>query len=74
MSPQNLNINSQNECNKSASEMLSDFILSEAKRLLLYSDKNIFEIAYSLFFKDNSHFTKYFKRLTGYTPSNYKKQ
>lgn len=71
-SPQNLNTICRNECGKSASEVLSDFILSEAKRLLLYTDKTITEIAYSLSFKDNSHFTKYFKRHIGYTPSNYK--
>lgn len=71
-SPQNLNINCKNECNKSSSEVLSDYILSEAKRLLLYSNKNISEIAYSLSFKDNSHFTKYFKRHVGITPTNYK--
>ncbi|APY10587.1 hypothetical protein BWZ22_04750 [Seonamhaeicola sp. S2-3] len=71
-SPQNLNASCRNECGKSASEVLSDFILSEAKRLLLYTDKTITEIAYSLSFKDNSHFTKYFKRHVGFTPSTYR--
>lgn len=71
--PQNLSINCRIESGKSASEILSNYILSEAKRLLLYSNKNISEIAYSLSFKDNSHFTKYFKRHVGITPSNYKK-
>ena len=71
-SPQNLNTNCRNESNKSASEILSDFILSEAKRLLLYTEKNISEIAYSLPFRDNSHFTKYFKRHVGKTPSQFK--
>lgn len=71
-SPQNLNTNCRNESGKSASEILSDFILSEAKRLLLYTEKNISEIAYSLSFRDNSHFTKYFKRHVGKTPSEFK--
>ncbi|MDN3664591.1 helix-turn-helix domain-containing protein [Algibacter miyuki] len=71
-SPQNLNTNCRNECDKSASEILSDFILSEAKRLLIYSEKNISDIAYSLSFRDNSHFTKYFKRHVGQTPSEFK--
>ncbi|MEC3906691.1 helix-turn-helix domain-containing protein [Tamlana sp. 2201CG12-4] len=73
-SPQNLNINCRNECSKSASEVISEFILREAKRLLLYTNKNISEIAYSLSFKDNSHFTKYFKRHVGHTPSNFKNE
>ncbi|WP_158845732.1 AraC family transcriptional regulator [Algibacter sp. L1A34] len=71
-SPQNLNKSCRTECNKSASEILSDFILSEAKRFLLYTEKNISEIAYSLSFRDNSHFTKYFKRHVGKTPSEFK--
>ncbi|TXE09683.1 helix-turn-helix domain-containing protein [Seonamhaeicola algicola] len=73
-SPQNLNTSCRNECGKSASEVISDYILSEAKRLLLYTDKTITEIAYTLSFKDNSHFTKYFKRHIGFTPSAYKLQ
>ncbi|WP_405293772.1 helix-turn-helix domain-containing protein [Algibacter sp. Ld11] len=71
-SPQNLNTSCRNESNKTASEVLSNFILSEAKRLLLYTEKNISQIAYTLSFRDNSHFTKYFKRHVGKTPSEFK--
>lgn len=67
--PQNLNAFCRKESNQSATEVLSEFIIGEAKRLLLYTDETIIEISYSLDFKDNSHFTKYFKRYTGITPN-----
>jgi AraC family transcriptional regulator, transcriptional activator of pobA len=66
--PQNLN----NACRKavgwSATEVLEDFLLGEARRLLLYTNGTVAEIAFALDFKDPSHFGKYFKRLSGQTP------
>lgn len=66
--PQNLNAVCRKESKQSAADVLSEFIIDEAKRLLLYTDLTITEISYSLGFKDNSHFTKYFKRYTGNAP------
>ncbi|WP_152286119.1 AraC family transcriptional regulator [Flavicella marina] len=66
--PQNLNTICKKESNVSASTLLSEFIISEAKRLLWYSNLSIQEIAYTLPFKDNSHFSKFFKRSVGVTP------
>jgi len=54
--------------NQSATEVLAGFIVSEAKRLLLYTSNTISEIAFKLEFIDASHFIKYFKRTTGQTP------
>lgn len=71
-SPQNLNAICRKENNQSATEVLSESIISEAKRLLLYTDVTITQISYSLDFKDNSHFTKYFKRYTGITPNTFR--
>jgi len=45
----------------------------EAKKLLLYSDKSILEIASMLNYHDQSHFTKSFKNVFGATPGSYKK-
>lgn len=67
--PQNLNAICRKENNMSATEFLSEHIVIEAKRLLIYTDLTVIEVAYSLGFSDNSHFTKYFKRFTGKTPS-----
>lgn len=70
--PQNLNAICRRESNQSATEVLSEFIIGEAKRLLLYTDLTVTEISYSLDFKDNSHFTKYFKRYTSITPNSFR--
>jgi AraC family transcriptional regulator, transcriptional activator of pobA len=66
--PQNLNAVCRKAVNQSAADVLAESIVEEAKRLLLYTDQRISEIAFSLSFKDPSHFVKYFKRHTGDTP------
>ena len=65
--PQNLNAICRKEYDKSASDIISEHIIKEVKRRLLYTNDAISDIAYSLDFKDSSHFTKYFKRYTGET-------
>lgn len=71
-SPQNLNLACKKEINVSASIVLSEFIINEAKRLLIYTDSTVAEIAFILSFNDPSHFIKYFKRFTDITPQNYR--
>lgn len=58
--------------NKSTNEIISDRLLIECKRQLLYSNNNITKIAYDLGFEDNSYFTKFFKKLTDLTPKEYR--
>lgn len=67
-SPQNLSAICRKSAGVSAAEVIADFVLSEAKRLLIYTDKTISEIAFQLGFKDPSHFVKYFKRHALTTP------
>ena len=71
--PQNINAACQKSIQKSAKEVLAEFVLNEAKRLLLYTDKTVSEISFSLDFSDSSHFGKYFKRLVGCTPHTFRK-
>jgi AraC-like DNA-binding protein len=66
--PQNLNAICRKETGQSSAEILSEHIINEAKRFLLYTDFTISEIAHRLDFKDNSHFSKYFKRHVEQTP------
>ncbi|MCX6313608.1 MAG: helix-turn-helix transcriptional regulator [Sphingobacteriales bacterium] len=66
--PQNLNTSCRKSVNQPAAEILAEHIISEAKRLLYYTSNTVSEIAYALDFTDPSHFVKYFKRYTGYTP------
>ncbi|MEP6750246.1 MAG: helix-turn-helix domain-containing protein [Bacteroidota bacterium] len=67
--PQNINAACQKSIQKPAGEVLSDFVLNEAKRLLIYTDKTISEIAFDMEFTDPSHFVKYFKRAVSCTPN-----
>lgn len=56
-------------------ETLTDFILKEkveeGKRLLRYSDKSLPAISSYLGFSSQSHFSRVFKKYTGYTPKEY---
>ncbi|WP_294819179.1 AraC family transcriptional regulator [uncultured Flavobacterium sp.] len=70
--PQNLNAACQRAAGKPALDILHDFVLNEAKRLLLYTDKKSSEIAYLLNFNDPSHFVKFFKRNLGKTPKDFR--
>lgn len=70
--PQNINAACRKAVNKPAAEVLSDFIMNEAKRLLLYTDKTVSEISFTLNFSDPSYFVKYFKRLYGDTPQSFR--
>ncbi|MFF5380844.1 helix-turn-helix domain-containing protein [Pedobacter suwonensis] len=58
----------------SASELIRNRIILEAKRLLINDQKNIAEIAYHLGFEDNSYFGKFFKKHEGMTPDGFKRQ
>lgn len=68
-SPQNLNAACRKSGGESAAQVLAGFIISEAKRLLIYTEMTVSEIAMQMDFKDDSHFVKFFKRHTGQTPN-----
>lgn len=73
-SPQNLSANCKTNADLTASQVLAGYIIKEAKRLLFYTANSISEVAFDLGFSDKSNFSKYFKRYTGMTPSEFKKQ
>lgn len=56
----------------SAAEWIDRYVIMEAKRLLKFSNMSIQEVAYHLNFSTQSFFGKYFKHLTGMSPSEYK--
>lgn len=72
-SPQNITVSCRKVVDKPATEVLAEFILGDAKRLLLYTRKTISEISFDLDFNDSSHFVKFFKRYTGLTPAVFRK-
>lgn len=55
---------------------LTDFILKEkteeAKRLLCYSEKSLLNISNYLGFSSQSHFSRVFKKYSGYSPGEYR--
>ncbi len=58
---------------RSAASWIDHFVLMEAKNLLRYSGRNIQQIAFALNFSNQSSFGKYFKHLTGMSPTEYQK-
>jgi len=58
---------------KHASDWIREHILLEAKALLKSTDINLKNISELLCFCTPSHFGRFFKRYTGYTPYEYKK-
>ncbi len=57
---------------KTPHQIIHERVALEAKRLLLFSDKNSKEIAYDLGFDEPSHFSKFFKKIVGATPTEFK--
>ena len=72
ISPKHLSAVIKQISGRSAAEWIDEYVILEAKNLLRYSTMNIQEIAYYLNFTTQSFFGKYFKRLTGMTPGQYR--
>jgi AraC family transcriptional activator of pobA len=54
---------------KTPLQVIHERVISEAKRLLYYTDKSIKEIADDLGFEDVANFSKFFKNVTTKSPS-----
>lgn len=59
---------------KTTNEILQEKNILEIKRLLLYTNLTITEIAEQMNFADQSYFTKYYKKCTGQTPLQYRSE
>ncbi len=75
----NIHPNCLNEISKlssgqTASEVIYIRIISETKKLILSTDKSFKEIAYKLGFDDPAYFSRYFKKHTGMTLSQYQSE
>lgn len=58
---------------KAPKTIIDDCLCNEAKQLLLSSDRTVQEIAYGLGFNSQAHFSKFFRKMTGIAPSEYRK-
>ncbi len=73
VTPNYLNALCQDLLQKPAGELIRERVLLEAKRLLVNRSQDIAGIAYSLGFKDNSYFSRFFRKYTGRSPEDFRK-
>jgi AraC family transcriptional activator of pobA len=73
LSPQHLSTTVKKVTGKTLTEIISTLVIHDAQAKLRSSELTIQEIAYSLNFPDISFFGKYFKRYTGMSPKQYRK-
>lgn len=59
---------------KTAQHVIHDLIVSEARRLLLYQQLTVKEVAYQLGFNDPFYFSNFFKKFTGESPKAFQQQ
>ncbi len=71
ISPKYLSLIIKQSTGRSAAEWIDDYVILEAKNLLRFSGKNVQQIAYELNFSNQSSFGKYFKHLTGMSPTKF---
>jgi AraC-like DNA-binding protein len=57
---------------KPAGEIIRQRILLEAQRLLSHTEMSVSEVAYSLNFQDPAYFSRFFRRLTGHSPGEFR--
>ncbi len=55
-------------------QVIRERIALEGKRLILYTDRSASEIAYELGFEEPAHFSRFFKKMVGKSPSEFKKE
>lgn len=72
MTTRNLNLICQKILQQSVSEILETRKLTEAKNLLITTDKTISEIGYEIGFKEKTYFTHAFKKKVGMTPTEFR--
>lgn len=58
---------------KTPQQIILDRLMLESKRLIHFTDKQNQEIAHELGFNDPAHFSRFFKKMTQMTPSEYRK-
>lgn len=74
ISSKHLNRITKSNINKTASELISDRIILEAKRKIVHSKISLSEIAYSLGYEDYAYFSRIFKQKEQISPSEFLKK
>lgn len=74
ISSKHLNRITKTTLNKTTTELITERVLLEAKRLIVHSKNSLSNIAEILGYEDYSYFSKVFKLKTGTTPIKFKKR
>ncbi|MBC3784727.1 helix-turn-helix domain-containing protein [Spirosoma utsteinense] len=72
LTPGHLNDRIKQQSGKTAIEHIHERLVLEAKRRLLHTNLSAKEIAWQLGFEDAAYFHRFFKRLAGNTPANFR--
>ena len=72
ISPNYLNVLCRKHLGLSALRMIDSRIVLEIKRLLMENEKTISQIAYSLGFYELSYFSRFFRRMEGVSPAEFR--
>ncbi|PTR01507.1 AraC family transcriptional regulator [Mucilaginibacter yixingensis] len=59
---------------RSVSGLINDYLVTEARKYLSYTNLTIAQIAYRLHFEYPNYFARFFKQHTGQTPGDYRKK
>lgn len=74
LSPVYLNEAVRNVTGESVGRYIQKELVLRAKRMLVYTSQNIREIAFDLGFEDHAYFTRLFTKVTGLSPSSFRKK
>lgn len=74
LSPKSITKHFQKLGIKTPSDFIKTRILLEAKRLLIYTDKSVKEIAFELGYNDPAYFSRFFTKAIAKSPLQFKKE
>jgi AraC-like DNA-binding protein len=72
LSPSYLNNICKQTLGKTLTDLISERLILEAKRLFAYTNLNVDQVSRKLNFTDASYFIRFFKKHTGHTPEQFK--
>lgn len=71
ISPKHLNRTVRAVVQKTATEVITERVVLEAKRMLMYLDENLVDIAFRLGYEEYSYFVRVFRKNSGMTPTQF---
>ncbi|MEF9480678.1 helix-turn-helix domain-containing protein [Chryseobacterium sp. 1B4] len=71
ISSKHLNRIAQTVVQKTATDVITERVVLEAKRMLMYLDESLVEIAFRLGYEEYSYFVRVFRKSSGMTPTQF---